>query len=166
MSLTEPKSPMHLPASLDAQLHDFRRRVWTIKILEAIGVAVFAVVIAYLLVFSLDRFIDTPGSLRLVAFLAALCGGAIVPWFLYRWVGNSGRWSSSPDCSRTSCRASAINCWALSNWFMTKVNKRDLPSFAKLRSSTLPTMRGIEIFANRRPSRATVCGPLRRLFLY
>lgn len=91
MSLAKPRSPIHLPSSLDAQLHDFRRRVWTIKILEAVGVAVFAVVVAFLFVFCLDRLIDTPSPLRAVAFAAALCGGAVVPWFLHRWVWKQRR---------------------------------------------------------------------------
>lgn len=86
MSIARPKDPMRLPASLEVQLHDFRRRVWTIKILEAVGVAVLAIAAAFLFVFGLDRLFDTPSWLRLGAFVAALSGFAMIPWFLYRWV--------------------------------------------------------------------------------
>jgi hypothetical protein len=82
---------MQLPVSLEAQLYDFRRRVWTIKTLEAVGVVVFAVVVAYLFVFALDRFVDTPAWLRLAALMAALCSGAMVPWYFYRWVWKQRR---------------------------------------------------------------------------
>ena len=45
----------------ETQLHDFRRRVWTIKMAEAAAVATFGVVLALLCVFALDRVTDTPG---------------------------------------------------------------------------------------------------------
>ena len=53
MSLAQAREPLRLPASLQTQLHAFRRRVWTIKMAEAAGAAVFVVLVAFLCVFAL-----------------------------------------------------------------------------------------------------------------
>ena len=37
MSLAQTQDRLRLPETLHAQLHDFRRRVWSIKMIEAIG---------------------------------------------------------------------------------------------------------------------------------
>jgi len=68
------------------QLHDFRRRVWTIKSVEAGCGALFGVLVSYLIVFALDRVIDTPGWARLVIFVVAMLGCAFVPVYLHRWI--------------------------------------------------------------------------------
>jgi len=67
-------------------LYAFRRRVWTIKLAEAAASAVVAVMVAYLCVFALDRLWDTPRWLRLGIWMGAVCGCAIVPLCLHRWV--------------------------------------------------------------------------------
>ena len=48
MSLAQPHERLQLPTTLETQLYEFRRRVWTVKMLEAAGVAVFSVVVALL----------------------------------------------------------------------------------------------------------------------
>ena len=53
-----------LPPVLEAKLADFRRRVWTVKLAEAILAALFGIVLSYLLVFVLDRVCETPGPVR------------------------------------------------------------------------------------------------------
>ncbi|MDA1054730.1 MAG: hypothetical protein O3C40_30250 [Planctomycetota bacterium] len=58
MSLAHSHHRLELPPTLETQLHGFRRRVWTIKILEAVAAATFGVVLAYLTVFGLDRLWD------------------------------------------------------------------------------------------------------------
>ena len=50
-----------LPASLQQQLKDFRRRVWTIKMIEAGCGAIVGVLVSYLAVFVIHRVIDTTG---------------------------------------------------------------------------------------------------------
>lgn len=80
------RDPLRLPTTLEVQLHAFRRRVWTIKMAEAAGAAVFAVMIAFLCVFALDRVVDTPWWLRLGVWLGALGGCAIVPLYVHRWI--------------------------------------------------------------------------------
>ena len=84
MSTTHTK--LVLPSSLEAQLHEFRRRVWTIKAIEAAGGAICGVVLGYLAVYALDRLVDTPAAVRLTIFLAALAGCAVVPLYLHRWI--------------------------------------------------------------------------------
>ena len=86
MSITQRPEPLQLPATLEAQLHAFRRRVWAIKMAEAAGIAVFAIVMAFLCVFALDRLLDTPRWVRLLVWFAALGGCAILPAHAYRWI--------------------------------------------------------------------------------
>ena len=70
-----------------ASSHDFRRRVWTIKMAEAACAAAFGVVVAYLLMFALDRVWDTPAWLRGALFVAALRRlRDRARWRCYRWV--------------------------------------------------------------------------------
>ena len=82
MSIAQRREPLRLPTTLEAQLHAFRRRVWTIKMAEAAAAAVFAVMTAFLCVFALDRLWDTPRWLRLGVWAGAVCGCAIVPLYL------------------------------------------------------------------------------------
>lgn len=91
MSLAQTRDRLQLPESLQEQLRDFRRRVWSIKMLEAAGAAVFGIVAAFLIMFALDRVWDTPGWPRIALFTAAVAGCAIVPLALHRWVWNHRR---------------------------------------------------------------------------
>ena len=86
MSTSMADARMQLPISLQKQLHDFRRRVWTIKSIEAACGALFGVLVAYLSIFTLDRFVETPVVLRFGIFLAAVGCCAVVPVFLHRWI--------------------------------------------------------------------------------
>ncbi len=72
MSLAYPHERLQLPEGLRRQLHDFRRRVWVIKMVEATCTAAFAVVAAYLLMFLLDRAFDTPPWLRATLFVGGV----------------------------------------------------------------------------------------------
>src|SRR5208282_12464 len=91
MSIAQAREPLSLPAGLQTQLHAFRRRVWTIKMAEAAGAAVFAVIVAFLCVFALDRLWDTPPWLRFGVRTGAMCGCAIVPFYLHRWIWRQRR---------------------------------------------------------------------------
>src|SRR5262245_38056798 len=86
MSLAYPHERLQLPDGLQRQLHEFRRRVWAIKMSEAVCMAVFAIVAAYLLMFLLDRVWDTPVWLRAGLLAAAVAGCVRVPMALRRWV--------------------------------------------------------------------------------
>jgi hypothetical protein len=75
-----------LPESLRRQLHAFRRTVWTIKAIEAVCGAVFGVLVAWLLLFLLDRVCDTSVAVRWVLFAAAVASCAAIPVAFHRWI--------------------------------------------------------------------------------
>jgi hypothetical protein len=91
MSLAYTPDRLRLPDSLTAQLHEYRRRVWTIKMVEAVAAAAFGVLVAYLLLFCLDRVWDSPGWLRIGLFITAAVACANIPWALHRWVWRQRR---------------------------------------------------------------------------
>ncbi len=66
MSQASWHNELRIPGSLAVQLREFRRRVWTIKLFEALAAAVASVLTAFIVVFVLDRLFDTPGWLRAV----------------------------------------------------------------------------------------------------
>ena len=86
MSVAQRHGRLQLPESLQAQLDGFRRRVWAVKSAEAACAAAFGVVVAFLLMFGLDRVWETPAWARTVLFVAAAAGCAYAPYALYRWV--------------------------------------------------------------------------------
>ena len=86
MSVSQPKSGLKLPSSLQTQLGNFRRRVWTIKAIEAFCGGLFGIIVSYLIVFALDRMLDTPAVVRMAIFLAAVAACAFVPVYLHRWI--------------------------------------------------------------------------------
>src|ERR1017187_5160950 len=86
MSLAYTPDRLRLPEELQDQLHDFRRLVWTIKIVEAVAAAAFGILVAYLLLFGLDRLWETPGLLPVARLVAAAAACANIPFFLHRWV--------------------------------------------------------------------------------
>jgi hypothetical protein len=86
MSQAQWHNDLRIPATLALKLGEFRRRVWTIKLVEAIAVAAISVLVAFLAVFALDRLFDTPAWLRTLIGLSAAIGCCAVPWFLHHWV--------------------------------------------------------------------------------
>src|SRR6516164_4727847 len=86
MSLVQSPDRLALPRALEDQLHDFRRRVWSIKMAEAGCGAVFGLVLAFLAMFACDRLGDSPEVLRLALFALALSGCALVPFAVHRWI--------------------------------------------------------------------------------
>ena len=86
MSLAHPPDRLQLPESLRAQLRDYRRRVWAVKTAEAIAAAVFGLLMAFLVMFLIDRVWNTPAWPRAILFVAAWVGCALLPVSLYRWV--------------------------------------------------------------------------------
>lgn len=86
MSRVQIPGRLQVPATLESQLRDFRRSVWTTKLVEAAAVAFAAILFAYLCVFVLDRFWDTPSWARIAALVGAAAGCAIIPLYVHRWV--------------------------------------------------------------------------------
>lgn len=81
-----------LPPLLEAKLADFRKRVWIVKLTEGLLAAAFGLVLSYLLVFALDRFMETPVWLRASLFIAgAAVLGLGLPLKWHRWVWRQRR---------------------------------------------------------------------------
>lgn len=79
-------SGLALPDELRRQLADFRRTVWVIKAIEAFCGALFGVLVAWLVLFLLDRFSDTPAAVRWTLFAAAVASCAAIPVAFHRWI--------------------------------------------------------------------------------
>jgi hypothetical protein len=86
MSQAQWHNELRIPATLALKLGEFRRRVWAIKLAEAIAVAAISMLVAFLSVFALDRLFDTPAWLRTLIGISAAIGCCSVPWFLHHWV--------------------------------------------------------------------------------
>jgi len=86
MSLAPTHDRLQLPETLQTQLFEFRRRVWSIKMIEAVSAAAFVVIVSFLALFLLDRVWDTPEWPRLALFIVAALGGTLVPIAAYRWI--------------------------------------------------------------------------------
>lgn len=84
--LQSSQQSLRVPDSLQRQLLGYRRRVWQIKMFEAVSIALFVIASAFLIVYGWDRLADTPAALRGVLLALCVVTLAIVPWFLYRWV--------------------------------------------------------------------------------
>lgn len=77
---------LQIPGTLQSQLHDFRRKLWTIKLIEAGCGAVCGLLTAFLLTYAVDRLWETPAIVRFLTFALAMAGCAMIPWALHRWV--------------------------------------------------------------------------------
>ena len=81
-----------LPPILETKLAEFRRRVWTVKLAEGLLAAVFGLVVSFLVVFVLDRVMETPGWLRLAILILGAAGlGLGLPLKWHRWVWRQRR---------------------------------------------------------------------------
>ncbi len=92
MNQTQPdKQPqqeqVNLPPRMTDALRQYRKRVWGIKIAEGALAAIFGLVISYLIVFGLDRLVDTPALLRGIILAIGMVGMVILFPIKYRnWV--------------------------------------------------------------------------------
>lgn len=91
MDVRSQKHRLELPDSLRTQMFEFRKRVWIVKTVEAVCGAVSGVLLAFLLTFLLDRIWETPSSVRLALFVAAVVAFAMVPLAVHRWVWRQRR---------------------------------------------------------------------------
>ncbi|AMV17591.1 hypothetical protein [Planctomyces sp. SH-PL14] len=82
---------LEIPHSLSEKLLAFRKRVWTIKLIEAVAGALIGFFVAFLVTYTLDRFIDTPKGVRIGLFVGTILAAALVPMALERWVWRNRR---------------------------------------------------------------------------
>lgn len=90
MSLAKEKSGLQIPDRMRAKLEQFQRKVWMVKLAEGLLAAAFGLLISYLLVFALDRFIDTPAIARTAILLVGALGlGLWFPLVCHKWIWKS-----------------------------------------------------------------------------
>jgi hypothetical protein len=83
---------LRLPESTRERLQQFQKHVRLVKIAEGILAGLFGLVLSYLVVFVLDRFVDTSAIVRTIILLAGSIGLAIVfPLKWHRWVWGTRR---------------------------------------------------------------------------
>jgi len=88
-NLPEPPPPQQapMPKELRAQLAQFKKQLWRIKITEAILAGFFGLLLSFLLVFALDRFMETPHTLRLIILILGVSLFSLfAPYWIRRWV--------------------------------------------------------------------------------
>lgn len=76
---------LKVPESLERQLLDFRRSVWSMKMIEGVAIATVAIVAALLAVYAADRFADTPVWVRTLLLAGLVAMLAALGLHFYRW---------------------------------------------------------------------------------
>ena len=85
-------SSIQLPQDTRQQLESFQQLVRRIKIAEGILAGIFGLAVSYLIVFGLDRFVDTSAAIRLITLLSGCVGlGFFFPIKCHRWVWGTRR---------------------------------------------------------------------------
>jgi hypothetical protein len=92
MSQAESRDRLELPRTLENQLHDFRRVVWKIKLIEGVCIAVCGLLCGYLAVFTCwIELWETPRAVRWVILLSSIGVGGMIPYTIYRWIWKQRR---------------------------------------------------------------------------
>lgn len=76
---------LKVPESLERQLLEFRRQVWSMKLVEGVAVFAIAALVCLLVVFALDRVFDTPVWFRTILLLGLVAGFGALAVFFYGW---------------------------------------------------------------------------------
>lgn len=79
-------SKLQIPESLQEKLLAFRRRVWCLKIFEAVAGAAIGILLGFLLTYAFDRAFDTPRLIRGVLLLASVVTCGLIPLAVDRWI--------------------------------------------------------------------------------
>lgn len=78
---------LEIPAGMRSKLEDFQRSVRRVKLIEGILAAVFGLLLSYIVVFGLDRVMETPAWLRAGILLTGSVGlGVFFPLKCHRWI--------------------------------------------------------------------------------
>ncbi|MEM7602415.1 MAG: hypothetical protein AAF357_13480, partial [Verrucomicrobiota bacterium] len=76
-----------IPPALQRKLEEFRSRLWSVKIGEGALAGIAGLLFSFIVVFAIDRFIDTPIWVRALILLAGFAVPAIgIPLRYHRWV--------------------------------------------------------------------------------
>ncbi len=86
------QNALRLPQTTQQRLEKFRQQVRIVKIAEGLLAGLFGLVVSYLVVFTIDRFVDTSAATRLAILLSGSVGiGVLFPWKFHRWVWGTRR---------------------------------------------------------------------------
>lgn len=81
-----------MPGSLHERLAEFRRRLWRLKVMEALVAGLVGLLVSFLLVLLLDRVWSTPAWVRLLILIGGVSLFAVfAPFWLHRWVWGQRR---------------------------------------------------------------------------
>ncbi|MBD3673317.1 MAG: hypothetical protein HUJ26_07300 [Planctomycetaceae bacterium] len=83
---TSSSQRIDIPESLRHQILAFRKRVWTVKLIEAVAGAFIGILIGFLAIYALDRVIDTPTLVRAAIFTVAMVVCMAIPLAIDKWV--------------------------------------------------------------------------------
>ena len=90
-----------LPPRMTDALKQYRKRVWGIKLAEGALAAIFGLLTSYLVVFGLDRLVDTPAPLRAGILAVGMVGMVILfPIKYHNWVWRYRRLDGVPRLLR------------------------------------------------------------------
>ena len=118
-----PSTTVKLPPQLVRQLRTFRRRLRTVKMLEAVCLAGIAVILSYALLYLSDRLWETPPAVGWLLFFIAVSGLAVfIPWWSFRWV-----WQRRTESQLARTRPWGIASWASSNWIPKSTAANTVP---------------------------------------
>ena len=92
MAQSSPSPRVPIPESLHERLAEFRRRLWRLKVMEAVVAGLVGLLVSFLLVLVLDRVWPTPAWLRLLILIGGVSLFAVfAPYWLHRWVWGQRR---------------------------------------------------------------------------
>ena len=82
-----PEYPTKLPQAIADRLESFRKKLWWMKAAEAILAGIFGLLLGFLIVFGLERFVDTPVWARVLLLASGTSLLAIfAPTWIHRWL--------------------------------------------------------------------------------
>lgn len=92
MASSSPSPRAPIPETLHERLAEFRRRLWRLKVMEAVVAGLVGLLVSFLLVLVLDRMWSTPAWLRLLILIGGVSLFAVfAPYWLHRWVWGQRR---------------------------------------------------------------------------
>ncbi len=77
----------HIPEELRTQIENFRKKLWRIKITEAVLAGLFGLIVSFIVIFAVERFIEIPAWLRFTNLILGFSIFAVfAPIWINRWV--------------------------------------------------------------------------------
>ena len=123
MSLVRPADPLRLPASLEGQLVALRRRLWTVKSIEAAGAALVGVGARTWLCLRWTASSTRPSGHGWQSSYRPLPPAGWCRSAFTAGSGVTGVWIKSRGSSAVAMPAWAIKCWGSLSWYGANSNR-------------------------------------------